>query len=61
VEYAVRRTVTHLDNFLRLYNSIVSGHIDEGVLFDLEEKNNIFPHLDYRWYAQDKPAEKKAV
>ncbi len=61
VDYAVRRTVNHIDNFIKLYNGIISNHIDEGMLFSLEEKNNLFPHLDYRWYARDTAEEKAAV
>ncbi|MGQ9557797.1 MAG: glycoside hydrolase family 57 protein [Desulfurispora sp.] len=47
VDYAVRRTRCHLDNFLRLCRQIREGNIDEQWLNVLEEKHNIFPHLDY--------------
>ncbi|MCL6635831.1 MAG: DUF1957 domain-containing protein, partial [Peptococcaceae bacterium] len=50
VDYAVRRTKTHLNNFLRLYEEIEQGRIDEGRLADLEWRNNIFPDLDYAWF-----------
>lgn len=60
VEYALRRTKTHLNNFLRLYGEIEGGRIDEGWLSDLEHRNNIFPDMDYNWYRS--PAQKtKAV
>jgi len=55
VEYAVRRTKTHLHNFLRLYEEIKGGRIDEGRLGDLEYRNNIFPDLDYSWYRGSPP------
>jgi 1,4-alpha-glucan branching enzyme len=50
VEYAVRRTKVHLDNFLRLHDQIENNRIDEGFLGDLEYRDNIFPDLDYSWY-----------
>ncbi|MCL6477107.1 MAG: DUF1957 domain-containing protein [Peptococcaceae bacterium] len=49
--YAVRRTKTHLHNFLRLFYEITENRIDEGWLGHLESKNNIFPHIDFRCYA----------
>lgn len=60
VEYAVRRTKIHLNNFLRLYDQIENNRIDEGWLGELEWKNNIFPDLDYSWY-QTSPPTAKAV
>ncbi len=50
-EYAVRRTKTHLDNFIRLYHEISENRIDEGWLNYLESNNNIFPDIDFRAYA----------
>ncbi|MFZ5632534.1 MAG: glycoside hydrolase family 57 protein [Bacillota bacterium] len=49
-EYAVRRTKTHLDNFLKLFYEISENRIDEGWLGHLESKNNIFPNMDFRCY-----------
>ncbi len=49
-DYAVRRTKTHLINFLRLYEEICLDRIDEGWLNYLESKNNIFPDVDFRCY-----------
>ena len=51
VQYAVKRTKDHIGRFLRLYDEILSGNINEEFLRDLEEKDNIFPDLDYRVYA----------
>ncbi|NLZ43760.1 MAG: DUF1957 domain-containing protein [Clostridia bacterium] len=51
VEYAVKRTKDHIGRFLRLYDEIISGRINEDFLRDLEEKDNLFPDLDYRVYA----------
>ncbi|MCL6448494.1 MAG: DUF1957 domain-containing protein [Armatimonadetes bacterium] len=53
VQYAVNRTKTHLLNFLRLYDEIKSHRIDEGWLRWLEEKNNLFPEMDYRVYSKE--------
>jgi len=51
VQYAVKRTKDHIERFLRLYDEILSGNINEEFLRSLEEKDNIFPDLDYRVYA----------
>jgi len=50
VEYAIRRTKQHVQNFLRLYEQIKSNNIDEGMLNDLEYKNNIFPDININYY-----------
>ncbi|BAF60409.1 MAG: DUF1957 domain-containing protein [Pelotomaculum sp.] len=59
VDYAIKRTKTHVSNFLRLYEEIEGNKIDEGWLSALEYRNNIFPDIDYRWY-QSKPGQAKA-
>jgi len=51
VEYAVMRTKNHLLNFNTLYDQIKSGSVHEGFLSNIEEKNNIFPDIDYHVYA----------
>ena len=51
VEYAVNRTRSHIANFLRLYNDIISNSMDENYINYLETHNNIFPEIDYRIYA----------
>lgn len=50
VEYAEKRTKEHILNFTNLYNQIKSNLIDESYLKDLEDKNNIFPGIDYKVY-----------
>ncbi len=50
VDYAIRRTKTHLDNFLKLHDSILNHCIDQHWLSILEQRNNIFPDIDYRYY-----------
>ena len=51
VEYAVRRTKQHIDNFLRLHGQIMENRIDGNMLNDLEHRNNIFPDIDVDLYA----------
>jgi len=51
VQYAVKRTKEHISRFTRLYNEIKGNNIDEGWLRDIEYKDNIFPEMDYRVYA----------
>lgn len=49
--YAVKRTKEHLRNFTKLYTEITQGQIDLTSLEALENKNNIFPHINYRTFA----------
>jgi len=51
VEYAVRRTEAHIRRFARLYEELDAGAIDEAWLRDLEQRDNLFPEMDYRVYA----------
>lgn len=51
VDYAVKRTKTHLGQFLKLAQMVSENTIDEKFLADLEWRDNIFPALDYRLYA----------
>lgn len=50
VDYAIMRTKRHLDNFHYLSNHL-NQDIDSGYLARLEEKNNIFPFMDYNLFA----------
>jgi len=49
-KYAIARTKNHLANFIRLYEEIKYSHIDEGWLKWLEEKDNLFPDINYKLY-----------
>jgi len=51
LEYARRRTRDHLDRFNRLHQQLHAGHIDTAFLENCEERDNIFPRLDWRIYA----------
>ncbi len=50
VEYAIRRTKQHVQNFLRLEEQITHNNIDESMLGDLEYRNNIFPDININYY-----------
>ncbi len=51
VPYAEQRTREHVGNFTRLYHDLMSGHVDEAWLATVEQKNNVFPDLDYTVFA----------
>jgi len=51
VQYAVKRTKDHLLRFNRLYDQIQSGQIDEAWLSSVEWRDNIFPDVNYHYYA----------
>lgn len=50
VEYAVKRTKSHIHRFNRLYEEIMENRIYEAYLKELEWKDNIFPEIDYKIY-----------
>jgi 1,4-alpha-glucan branching enzyme len=50
VEYAVRRTRDHVTRFLKLDADIRADTIDQDWLSEVEWRDNIFPHIDYRVY-----------
>ena len=50
VEYAVKRTKTHLLRFNNLYEQIRSGRVDDVWLRKVEYLDNIFPEVNYRVY-----------
>lgn len=50
VQYAVKRFKDHIHRFIRLYEMITSGAIDEVWLIDVESKDTIFQEIDYRIY-----------
>ncbi len=50
VEYAHKRTKTHVDNFNKLHDQLLHENIHEPDLGDMEWKNNLFPTLDYRLF-----------
>ena len=50
VDYAHRRIKDHIGRFTRLYNELNSGKIDRKFLTEIEEKDSVFPDIDYRIY-----------
>jgi len=46
-DYAEKRVKFHLARFYQLADSIRTGHVSEAFLSDLEERDNLFPHIDY--------------
>ena len=51
VPYATRRFNEHTIRFTRLYQDLLEGKVDPAFLADVEAKDNIFSHVDYRVYA----------
>lgn len=50
VDYAVRRTNVHINRFNKLYDQIKYNRIDPMYLYELEQKDNLFPNLNYQIY-----------
>ena len=50
-EYATKRTLEHLARFNKLHNQFVAGQLDEKFLADCEWRDNLFPNLNWRYYA----------
>ena len=50
-DYARRRVKEHLLNFLALHEQLTATRIDEPWLVALEARDNLFPDLDYRYWA----------
>jgi len=51
-EYAARRVKDHLWRFLELHRQLTTGQVDEPWLAKIEQMDNIFPHIDYRYWAR---------
>jgi len=51
VPYAVKRTKDHILRFTRLYEMITRGQIDEPWLGSIEWRDNIFPDVNYHYWA----------
>ena len=50
-EYATKRTVDHLFRFNRLHNQLVTNTMDEEFLHECESRDNLFPNVNWRYYA----------
>jgi 1,4-alpha-glucan branching enzyme len=51
VEFAANRVVGHLENFYTLYNQYISQQPQERVVKLVEQKNTIFPGIDFRVFS----------
>ena len=50
-ESAAKRTIDHLARFNRLHDQFVTENLDEEFLRDCEWRDNIFPNVNWRYYA----------
>jgi 1,4-alpha-glucan branching enzyme len=50
-EYATKRTIDHLARFNRLHDQFVTNNLDEKFLRVCEWRDNIFPNVNWRYYA----------
>jgi 1,4-alpha-glucan branching enzyme len=56
-QYSTKRTKEHVKRFIAVYEMIIANRIDESYIWDLEQKDNIFPNIDYNVYASKETAE----
>ena len=49
-EYSTKRTKDHIQRFIALYEMIMGNRIDEGYVYNLEQRDNIFPQINYEVY-----------
>jgi 1,4-alpha-glucan branching enzyme len=52
VDYAIKRTKTHIHHVLELHRQIRNSAIDEDYLRNLELTDNLFPEIDYRSFGR---------
>ena len=50
-EYARKRATDHILRFISLYELLVKGQIDEAWLSQIEAMDNLFPEVNYRYWA----------
>ncbi len=50
-DYAGKETRAHLLRFTRLYDHLKGGTMDEAFLANCEGRDNLFPNLNWRYYA----------
>ncbi|MBV8901174.1 MAG: DUF1957 domain-containing protein [Verrucomicrobia bacterium] len=51
-EFATKETRDHLLRFTRLYDHLKGGTVDEAFLKNCEWRDNLFPDLNWRYYAE---------
>lgn len=52
-EYAQKRVKDHLLRFTRLYDALTKRRISESALKEMESSDNIFPDINYRYWASE--------
>ncbi|HKI69306.1 MAG TPA: 1,4-alpha-glucan branching protein domain-containing protein, partial [Verrucomicrobiae bacterium] len=50
-DYARRRVKDHLLRFIALYEQLTKARVDEPWLVEIERRDNIFPDLNFRYWA----------
>lgn len=50
-EYATKRTLDHISRFNQLHDKFAAGTVDEKFLAECETRDNLFPKLNWRYYA----------
>jgi 1,4-alpha-glucan branching enzyme len=50
-EYATKRTMDHLARFNRLHDQLVANDVDQEFLGECECRDNLFPNVNWRYYA----------
>jgi 1,4-alpha-glucan branching enzyme len=51
VPYAERRTRDHVLRFNRIFEDLSAAQVDEAWLRQIEDEDDLFPHIDYRVFA----------
>jgi 1,4-alpha-glucan branching enzyme len=49
--YASQRVNEHIARFNQLYEQLQTGTVNESFLSDCEARDNLFPQLEWRYYA----------
>ncbi len=50
-EYAAKRTLDHLERFTRLHDQFTNGDVDLAFLCEIESRDNLFPNVNWRYFA----------
>ncbi|MEW9668271.1 1,4-alpha-glucan branching protein domain-containing protein [Ammoniphilus sp. 3BR4] len=51
VEYAIKRTKNHIGRFTRIYEDLLQQTLDKQWLKEIEKRDALFPHINYRTYS----------
>jgi len=50
-DYARKRVKDHLFRFIALHDQLTNGNVDEHWLGEVEARDNLFPSVNYRYWA----------